>query len=175
MAGLKCSHCGGSIRYHGESNGIEYTVFPSKNWKMITSTVFDPNNKRMHDEWNIPGPYLNRSDTIWEDFENDYFIVWVCSDCGTLAVFDSDGITVKAVYTPIDDNIEVDRNAEKYVVFSDYIWQEIENSSIPVSEIPDKFKASYYAIANIDYIWLFDSDCKTDCSMRYKRIAIATV
>ena len=41
MAGLKCSYCGESIRYHGTPNGIEHTVFPVKNWEKLVSTVYD--------------------------------------------------------------------------------------------------------------------------------------
>lgn len=174
MSGLKCSVCGGSIRYHGIPNGVQYTVFPLKNWEKIISTVYDPNNERIHEEWNTPGPYLYRSDTIWEDFEDDYFEVSVCPHCGTLAVLDYDGIHVKAVYTPINENIAVDKRSEKFIVFSDYDWEKIENSLIPVSEIPNKFKASYYVAANGDYVWLFNSQSESDCSKVYKRIAIAT-
>ncbi len=173
MAGLKCSHCGEGIRYHDMPNGIEHTVFTMKNWEKIVSTVYDPNNERMHEEWNTPGPYLYRADTIWEDFEDDYFVAWVCPHCGTIAVFDNSGLHVRAVYTPISDSIPVDRNADKYVVFSDYVWEEISESSIPVSEIPDKFKASYFAIANSDYVWIFNSQLESDCTKVYKRIAIA--
>ncbi|MEE3451332.1 MAG: hypothetical protein VZR27_11680 [Acutalibacteraceae bacterium] len=174
MAGLKCSYCGGSIRYHDMPNGIEHTVFSMKNWEKLVSTVYDPNNERMHEEWNTPGPYLYRSDTIWEDFEDDYFEVWVCPHCGTIAVFDNRRLYVRAVYTPINDDVEVDWNADKYVVFSDYVWEEIAESSIPVSEIPNKFKASYYVIANSDYVWLFNSNFESDCTKAYKRIAIAS-
>ena len=123
MAGLKCSYCGESIRYHGTPNGIEHTVFPVKNWEKLVSTVYDANNERMHEEWNVPGPYLYRADTIWEDFEDDYFEVWICPHCGTVAVFDNSGIHVRAVYTPIKDVVEINRYAEKYVVFSDYEWE----------------------------------------------------
>lgn len=174
MAGLKCSHCGGSIRYHGIPSGTEHTVFPNNNWEKIISTVYDPNNERMHDEWNVPGPYLYRADTIWEDFENDYFEVWVCPHCGTLAVFDNSGIHVKAVYTPIEEKVDVDRHAEKYVVFSDHVWEEISDSTLPVSEIPNKFNISYHVFANDDYIWLLDSDYESDCTKVYMRTAIAT-
>ena len=173
MAGLKCSHCGEGIRYHGMPNGIEHTVFTLKNWEKIVSTVYDPNNERIHEEWNTPVPYLYRSDTIWEDFEDDYFEVWVCPYCGTIAVFDNSRLHVKAVYTPINENIAVDKRAEKFVVFSDYDWEKIEDSLIPVSEIPNKFKASYYAMANSNYVWLFGSQSESDCSKVYKRIVIA--
>ena len=173
MAGLKCSYCGGSIRYHDMPNGIEHTVFSMKNWEKLVSTVYDANNERMHEEWNVPGPYLYRADTIWEDFEDDYFEVWICPHCGTVAVFDNSGIHVRAVYTPIKDVVEINRYAEKYVVFSDYEWEKIADSSIPVSEIPTKFKISYHIIANDDYIWLLSSDFESDCCKVYKRIAIA--
>ena len=89
-------------------------------------------------------------------------------------MFDNSGLHVKAVYTPTNDNAPVDRNAEKYVIFSDYVREKISESSISVSEIPDKFKASYYVIANGDYVWLFNSQSESDCSKVYKRIAIAT-
>lgn len=173
MAGLKCSHCGGSIRYHDMPNGIQHTVFSSKSWEMITQTVYDPQNEHMHNEWKNPEPYRYLSCTIWEDFPEEYREVWVCPHCGTVAVFDNSGVRVKAVYAPTTDKVPVDRHAEKYVVFSDYVWEEIAELSIPVSEIPAKFNATYYVIANSDYIWLFNSGFESDCTKVYKRIAIA--
>ena len=174
MAGLKCSNCGGSIRYHGIPNGIEYTVFPIENWNKIISCIYNPDDERIHEEWPVPGPYLYRTDTIWEDFKDDYFEVWVCPHCGTLEVFDNSGVHVKAVYRINDDKIKIDNNAKKYIAFSDYVWEKVTESSIPVSEIPDKYESSYYIIANSDYVWLFESNFESNYSKVYKRIPIAT-
>ena len=173
MAGLKCSYCGGSIRYHGIPNGIEHTVFSKESWNKIISTMYDPKNERMHNEWPIPGPYLYRSDTIWEDFKEEYFEVWVCPHCGTLAIFDSKQIRVKAVYAPTENKPQIDKQGKMYVVFSDYIWEEITEISIPISQIPSKFKPSCVAIANEEYIWLLNSEQESENTKIYHRIAIS--
>ncbi|MCR5609541.1 MAG: hypothetical protein K6G26_10805 [Lachnospiraceae bacterium] len=173
MAGLKCSNCGGSIRYHDTPSGIQYTVFTAKSWENITQAIYDPKNERMHNEWKIPEPYRYLSCTIWEDFPKEFREVWVCPHCGTIAVFDNSGVRVKAVYAPTTDIFSVDRHAEKYVVFSDYVWEEIAELSIPVSEISNKFNVTYYAIANEDYIWLFKLGYESDYDKVYKRISVA--
>ena len=175
MAGLKCINCGNGIRYHDEPNGIEYTIFSEDAWKKVITTEYDPNNEMIHTEWLVPGPYLYQADTIWEDFKNEYQEAWVCPKCGTIAVFVKGGIQVESVCVPFDEDIETAPNGTSYVVFSDYLWDEITDLSIPVSKIPDTYKPSFVAVANDDYMWLLSSDLKdrNNIVKKYRRIPIS--
>ena len=173
MAGLACSQCGAGIRYHGEPCGIEYTIFHNDVWNTITSTVYDKENERIHEEWLVPGPYLYQSDTIWDDFKNEYQDAWVCPKCGAVMVFKIGGIVVDRAYAPVYENQEIKPTGISYVVFSDYLWDEITELSIPVSEIPNRFKPSYLAVANEEYMWLQDYDSPERTIKFYQRIEIS--
>ena len=167
MASLKCSKCGFGIHYHGEPDNTEYIMIKETDWFNITKNIFDPKNKIMKDGY----PMLFRSDTIEDEFSDCFIKFWICKRCGTLAIFD--GIYVDSVYAPTEDKVPVDKHSKMYIVFSDYLWDEITEHSIPVSEIPSKFAPSYVAIRNSEYIWLLNSGSDRECIKIYHRIPVA--
>ena len=170
MAGIECSKCCSSIRYHGEPNGIQFVVFTDKMWNTVITSTYDKNNEKIHNEWSSPEPYLYRADTIWWDFPKMFQYAWVCPKCGTIILFKNDGIFIESTYAPIENTLDESPNGSSFIVISDYIWDEITDLSIPTKDIPTRFAPTYSVVANDKYLWVFESASQDNLLKIYERM-----
>lgn len=158
MAGLKCNHCGCSIRYHGELDGTELVMFTAEKWREITTSVYDPKNEVIHTEYVIPSPYLYQADTIYDDFKGQYCKIWKCPNCGTLHIFNTkNSLEVVSVYTECNTVTNI-YGGEEYVIFDDITWDKITELSIPNKDIPALFKPSFLAAITKTYMVIYVDD-----------------
>lgn len=137
MASIQCSSCKHGIHYHGEPNGICYIIIETNDWKEIISSAFDAKSKIFDAQGQYPK--LFRSDSIEEDFPDAVKKCWKCPKCGTLMLFDIYG-KITGSYAQ-DNNLSLCEAIPNFdgVIFDDYQWDKITESSIPNGRIPDYF------------------------------------
>ena len=174
MAGLKCEHCGHSIRYHGESNGIELIMFCESAWQNIIESVFDPNDVKMHTEYPVPIPYQYTADTIYDDFNGTYSKIWRCPNCGALHIFDMKDITrVTAVFVPCEDHTESLKGTKSlFILYDDIAWDKLTELSIPTAEIEQYYPPTYYALLDERSLALYEDKGLSKLIGWYKKQAL---
>ena len=156
MASIQCSKCKAGIHYHGEPEGIEYVIITYHDWETIITSRFNRANKQ-YDEINN---YLKlfRADTIESDFPGTVHKAWKCPVCGTVMVFDEHGRVIKV----FEEWCVKEENSEKevleYVIFDDYTWDRLTDSTIPDWQIPDQFEPTAYANLTDKVLEVMNSD-----------------
>jgi len=149
MASLKCSVCGEGIHYHSTPADVEYRYISLKDWKEICRTKFDKSNKIMDSSGSHP--MLFRSDTLDDDFADKIKRFWKCPQCDSWHFFENE--KVAKVYKIKEDvkEIQVDKIGLEYVIFDDYMWDELTEKSIP-NEMLAEIVPTYYAKIYDNYV-----------------------
>ncbi len=131
MASLKCSNCGFGIHYHDEPNGIQYTAISQELWdsfydtdKPIVRYVLDGND--------------------------DFLCVWRCPECGCVHSFEAYRPIFKQAYIPSDEDVILNA-ARKYLVFIDYLFEDISERGLTAAEFVNcgKYPADRFFCAMI--------------------------
>ena len=153
MASLKCNHCGYGIHYNDEPDGTEYMVIPFSTWDTF-STTDKPICRYILDG------------------NQDYLIIWKCSNCGCLHIFIAGEAKISGAYIP-DEKKHVSQipTGKKYHVFADYVYEVIAESGISAKEYEssNEYPSHYYAIINNDYIYLSENDEFTHITDIFRR------
>ena len=142
MSSLRCSNCGSGIHHHGMPVGIEYIFFPMKIWEELTR---------------IKCP----SDRVELDYDNKITYSWRCPVCGAFAFFDREQYHthVTHVYKLESDEKTFSASAEEMeygIFFDDYLWDKIAETSIPMSDITEKYSGFYYLAKNERAMFIYE-------------------
>ena len=166
MASLQCSVCKNAIRFHGEPVGVEFVMILKEDWKKIVTSEFRPEAKTY-----ISGtryPKLFRTDTIEEDFPGMVKKFWKCQECGSLFFFDELKNVSESYVMSREEVCEDFQLQQEYIVFDDYLWDEIMESGLPVSKIEEKFKIFARAKMTKNYIiFKYDKDLFIESYIRF--------
>ena len=153
MSGLKCSGCGGSIRYHGEPNGIELTAISQEMWNTFSST---------------DKPII----CYLLDGNDDYFLIWRCPECGCLHAFEGYSPKVWHAYFFTDTAPDM-TSARKYLIFSDDLFYDISEVNMTASVFWEKADYDsdnfFYALINENGIVTYRDEA---CTEELKRFAV---
>lgn len=146
MASLKCNNCGYGIHYHDEPNGIEYTAFSMELWNTFAKT-----NK----------PIIR----YVLDGNDDFLCVWRCPECGCIHTFIAYQSPLKQAYIPCDEEV-IPTEARKYLVFIDYLFEDISERGITAEEFSDSGKyptdSFFYAMIGNDGIAVYGDEACTE-------------
>ena len=157
MASLKCSNCGFGIHYHDEPNGIQYTAISQELWDSFSDT-----NK----------PIVR----YVLDGNDDFLCVWRCPECGCIHAFEAYRPIFIQAYIPCDDAV-APAAARKYLVFSDYLFEDISERGLTAEAFADSGKYPtdrfFYAAIGNNSIAVYSDETCTNVLRRY--IAIDTL
>lgn len=144
MASLKCSYCGFGIHYHDEPNGVQYTAISQELWDSFSYT-----------DKPIVRYVLDGND--------DFFCVWRCPECGCIHTLEAYRPTFKQAYIPCGEDVVL-TEARKYLVFIDYLFEDISERGLTAEDFAKIGKHStssffYAMIADNGIITYEDEIC----------------
>ena len=153
MASLKCSLCSFGIHYHDCPNGIEYEAYSQEMWK-----AFSDANKQI---------------ISFTDDSDDFLIVWRCPGCGCVHTFNGYSSCLKQAYAPCVDNVIL-VNARKYLVFIDYLRDEIYERHWSAAQFMQSGKYPndqfFYAMVGDNGVVVYEDAACSKPLRRYKAI-----
>ena len=154
MASLKCSHCGFGIHYHDEPNGVEYTALSTELWNLFSET-----------DKPIVRYVLDGND--------DFLCIWRCPKCGCIHTFEAYRPIFKQAYIPCDD-VAVYTKSKKYLVFIDFLFEDISERGLSAKEFANGGKYSsdsfFYAMINNECVIVYSDETCTKEIRKYKSI-----
>ena len=145
MASLKCSNCGFGIHYHDEPNGVRYTAISLELWSSFSYT-----------DKPIVRYVLDGND--------DFLCVWRCPECGCIHTFKAYQPIFKQAYMPCSEDV-VPTTARKYLVFIDYLFEDISERGLTAKGFANSGKCStdnfFYAMVADSSVIIYEDGTYT--------------